>query len=213
MNELRRIGLLGGTFDPIHFGHLRTAWEIYHALNLAEIRLIPCYLPPHRAAPAASAIDRLTMVKTAIATTPHFVADDREICREGLSYTIDTLRSLSRELNGHSLCLIIGTDAFLSFEQWHEWEEIVKLANVVVMHRPGHQESIAPRLKNAFRLVDSAEELSRHSCGALFFQSVTLLGISATAIRAEIKKYGCAPFLLPKDVCDYIAQEKLYCSL
>jgi nicotinate-nucleotide adenylyltransferase len=205
------IGLFGGTFDPIHTGHLRTAWEILQSLELAEIRFIPCYLPPHRHQPAADAIHRLEMVKLATAGISGFSVDDREIRRTGPSYTVDTLRSLTRELPEHSLCLILGTDAFMSFMEWHSWEEIIKLANVVVMHRPGHQDAyVATPLKNAFTIVTDKDQLRASKAGALFFQPVTPLAISGTAIREEIAQYGCAPFLLPNSVSEYIKTHNLY---
>lgn len=206
----KRIGLFGGTFDPIHFGHLRTAWEVYHATQLDEVRFIPCFSPPHRTPPVASPEERFSMVQRAIASVPYFIADDCELRRSGTSYTVDTLRSLSRELPDHSLCLIIGSDAFVHFETWHDWEEIVKLANVIVMERPGHRDSVSRELKQKFRLVEEVNDLHEQASGALFIQTVTLLGISSTRIRDEISRTGYAPFLLPEETQEYITQQKLY---
>lgn len=209
-DTLKAIGLFGGTFDPIHFGHLRTAWEISNALSLKEVRFIPCHTPPHRKAPSACAQDRLAMVSLAIAATPTFTIDEREIRRGGPSYTIDTLRSIRQELPEESLCLIIGSDAFASFMSWHSWEDIIKLANVIVMHRPGHQEPFPAALKNAFEFVHEKEILHQKKAGALFFQPVTSLAISATVVREELANSRSARFLIPKSVETYINAQGLY---
>src|SRR5687768_13270840 len=125
MHLSKAIGILGGTFDPIHLGHLRMAIELYESLNLARVHLIPCYTPVHRAQTVASAEERLAMVKAAIANEPVLYADDREIKSKKPSYTIDTLLSLKEEFPDTPLCLFVGIDAFLGFLSWHRWEEIL----------------------------------------------------------------------------------------
>jgi nicotinate-nucleotide adenylyltransferase len=140
MHQLSQaIGILGGTFDPIHFGHLRTALELCDALNLAQVRLIPCYQPVHRKLPAASPQQRLAMVKEAIAGEPALQVDTCEIDRQGPSYTIDTLQILSKNFPNTPLCMIMGIDALLSFSSWHRWEEILTLSHLIVAHRPQYQ--------------------------------------------------------------------------
>ena len=134
---MRPVGVFGGTFDPIHYGHLRTAFELLQALRLAEVRFIPCSDPPHRGKTYASAAERLRMVALAIDGQEGFVADDRELARGGPSYSIDTLLTLREEFPQRSLGLILGMDAFLGLHTWYRWDEILDVAHIVVAHRPG----------------------------------------------------------------------------
>ncbi len=131
------IGILGGTFDPIHHGHLRCAQELLQDLPLDEVRLVPCRIPPHRDTPQASAEQRLRMLKAALDGAPGLTVDDRELSREGPSYTVDTLHSLRAEFGATPLCLIVGMDAFNGLDRWHRWQELIGLAHIVVAHRPG----------------------------------------------------------------------------
>ena len=134
---MQTIGLLGGTFNPIHFGHLRMAQELAESLNLDEVRFIPSANPPHKHAPLVSAEQRATMVRLAIADNPLFKFDDRELNRTGASFTIDTLVSLRDELGEKtSLVLIMGSDAFIKFDTWHRWQEIIKLCHIALVQRP-----------------------------------------------------------------------------
>ena len=131
------IGIFGGTFDPIHYGHLRTAFELLQALRLTEVRFMPAGNPPHRESPVANAEVRLQMVMAATEGQHGFLVDDREIRREGPSYSVDTLATLRAEHPDRSLCLIVGMDAFLGLPKWYQWREILQLSHVVVAHRPG----------------------------------------------------------------------------
>ena len=131
------IGIFGGTFDPIHYGHLRPAQEAMQKLALAELRFVPAAQPPHRPPPLASAAQRLAMIELAIRDLPGFRADDRELQRGGLSYTVLTLESLRAELGNTPLCLLVGADQFRNFETWHRWQEIPDLVHLVVLNRPG----------------------------------------------------------------------------
>ena len=134
---MRPIGIFGGTFDPIHCGHLRTAFELWQELRLEEVRLLPAGTPPHRDQLYASAELRLQMVRAAVADQSSFIVDDREVRRTGLSYSVDTLTELRREYPERSLCLLLGMDAFLGLPHWHRWRELLDLAHIVVAHRPG----------------------------------------------------------------------------
>src|SRR5262245_20791089 len=134
---MQPIGLFGGTFDPIHHGHLRTAFELWQSLQLAEVRFLPTGSPPHRVEALASSEVRLDMVRAAVAGQPAFVVDDREVRRAGVSYSFDTLAELRAEFPDRSLCLLLGMDAFLGLPNWHRWRELLDLAHVVVAHRPG----------------------------------------------------------------------------
>lgn len=212
------IGVLGGTFDPIHFGHLRPALEIAEILQLRELRLIPGALPPHREQPEAEAPVRLRMVTAAAASESRFVVDDRELRRAGPSYTVDTLTSLRRELGNEAIGLVIGMDAFLHLHTWHQWQRLIELAHFIVMQRPGiyspelYREKMHPEVRG---LVDqrSVTELSRlHTaqCGNIWFQAVTQLDISATKVRALVKEGKSARYLTPDTVLEIIENQHLY---
>ena len=210
--EPRLIGVLGGTFDPIHFGHLRPALEILQALELAEIRFVPCRIPAHRATPSITAEQRLALVRLATVGQPGFVADDRELRRAGPSYMVDTLTSLRAEVGGTPLCLILGTDAFRELPTWWRWRELSELAHIVVMQRPGMAPSFPPPL-DAFvtpRVVCDALALRRQSVGGILFQSVTQLDISATRIRALLARGQSPRYLLPEAVLADIHDRGLY---
>lgn len=208
----RAIGILGGTFDPIHFGHLRTALELYQALELAEVRLIPCYQPVHRKMPIASPEHRLAMVKTAIKGEPALQVDDLEIVRKGPTYTIDTLEILHEKQPNTPLCLIMGIDALLGFPSWHRFEEILKLAHLVVAHRPHYQLPhtgvIADLLK--YRLKHGTSALHDTLAGNIVLHPVTSLEISATDIRKQIAMERNPRYLLPDSVYQYIVQHGVY---
>jgi nicotinate-nucleotide adenylyltransferase len=203
------IGLLGGTFDPIHYGHLRSALEVKEIFGLTEIRLIPSAQPPHRQQPMATALMRLDMLKLAIENQPGFVADDREIRRIGPSYMVDTLQSLRNELPEMPLILFIGTDAFNHLKTWHQWSLLFSFAHIVVMTRPGF---IPQALDDCFieRHTDQLTELVVNPAGKLYFHQVSQLDISATAIRNMIAEHQNPGFLLPDTVIAYIRQHQLY---
>ena len=137
--DARPIGIFGGTFDPIHLGHLRTGFELLQSLQLSELRWIPVGNPGHREPPLAAAALRLEMVRAAVAGQPGFVLDEREVRRSGASYTVDTLEELHAEHPARPLCLVLGMDAFLGLTAWRRWTDILELAHLVVAHRPGWQ--------------------------------------------------------------------------
>ena len=161
---MRPIGIFGGTFDPIHYGHLRTALELQATLDLAVVHFVPCANPPHRAAPMTDGALRLKMVRAAIRDERGFVADDRELVREGPSYTIDTLASFRAEFAAQALCLMVGMDAFLGLPQWHRWRELTTLAHIVVAHRPGWQAPTSGTLGELLRERRTAS--ADGACGA-----------------------------------------------
>ncbi len=200
------IGILGGTFDPIHYGHLRTALDVQQVLDLDEIRLVPLRDPPHRKAPLTTPQQRLGMIHSAVRGISQFRVDERELRRCGKSYTLDTLRSLRRELRGQVLCLLLGEDAFQDFPNWHCPEGILERAHLVVMTRPG----ATPPGHYPDRIVQKPERLFERSAGLILTQAVTSLGISATAIRRMIQRGVSPRFLLPDPVLDYIEAHGLY---
>lgn len=206
------IGILGGTFDPIHFGHLRTALEIYQAFDLAKIKFIPCYQPVHRKLPIATAEQRLAMIHCAISGEAAFSVDECEIQRQGPSYTIDTLEFLHQQAPHTPLCLMMGIDALLGFASWHRWEDILKLAHLIVVHRPRYQ------LPSAGIIADLLKQRLKHSVttvheslgGNIILQPITSLEISATEIRKLIAADHNPRYLLPDAVYDYIKQHGVY---
>ncbi len=203
------IGVYGGTFNPVHYGHLRTALEVKEIFALDEIRLIPCRLPPHREQPDVSAETRLILLQLAIEKLSALIVDRRELDREGPSYMVDTLESLRTELVDCPLLLFIGTDAFAKLNSWHQWRQLFDYAHIVVMTRPGYKPHTLCDFLNS-KLTDQQELLQKQAAGCLFFQKVTQLDISATAIRALLAKGKDPRFLLPDKVIGYINQHKLY---
>ncbi len=208
------IGIYGGSFDPIHYGHLRPALDVYQALPFSEIRFVPCGQPVHRDASLTDAAHRLVMLRMALASQPSFNVDDRELHRKGPSYMVDTLKELREEYGEQALCLIIGFDAFLGLESWHQWQRIPELAHLVVTHRPGwHKSKIEtrPALKQLLEHRQMAgESLAQHPAGGLVFVPVTQLAISSTQIRELIEAGKDPHYLLPDNVFELIKQEKLY---
>jgi nicotinate-nucleotide adenylyltransferase len=196
------IGIFGGTFDPIHFGHLRTAFELLQVLGLAEVRFVPAGEPPHRDAPGCAAEHRLAMVRAAVADQPGFVADDREVRRAGASYTVTTLRELRAELPGRPLCLIVGMDAFLGLPQWHEWRTILDLAHLVVAPRPRWSPPESGTLHDLIveRSARAHADLRATVAGRILIQPVTQLEISSTELRDLIVSGRDPRYLLPDAV-------------
>jgi nicotinate-nucleotide adenylyltransferase len=208
----RLIGVLGGTFDPIHNAHLRCALEMYTSLGLTEVRFVPSAHPPHRGRPVASTEQRLAMLDLAIAGQAGFVIDDREARRPGPSFMVDTLLSLRAEIGSIPLCLLLGMDAFQELHGWHRWQEIPELAHMVVLHRPGASLSLAEALGDFVgrRKLHHVEELAARASGGILFQPVTQLDISASGIRA-LRAAGNSPrYLLPETVMTYIERHGLY---
>jgi nicotinate-nucleotide adenylyltransferase len=211
------IGILGGTFDPIHFGHLRLAEEMLELANLRQIRFIPTGTPPHRAAPKTPALHRSAMVQLAIASQTAFVLDEREVERTEPCYTVDTLRELRVELGeAQPLCLLMGGDAFLQLHTWHEWEQLFELAHIVVGYRPGftleeriHTATSELRQHYQQRLC-SVDALSQQSCGGITELAIPKLEISATDIRRRVAEGRTIRYLLPSAVANYIHQHHLY---
>ncbi len=216
MNDrLRPIALLGGTFDPVHHGHLRLALECLERLEAQQLRLIPAARPPHRATPGGSPEARLAMLQLAVAGQPDFVVDDRELRRRGPSYTVDTLIELRRELGPQvPLLLLLGLDAFLGLPSWHRADELLTLAHLVVVHRPGWplpsgDAPPLPLLREA--APASAAAIAEQPHGRVWHLAVPALEISASAIR-ELCRSGRSPrWLLPDEVGQYIAQHRIYC--
>ncbi len=206
------IGILGGTFDPIHFGHLRTALEIYQQFDLQEIRLIPCQIPVLKKPTDASAEHRLAMLKLAIDQQPGLVVDDRELQRSGPSYTIDTLLSLRAELGDTPLWLILGSDTLATLDQWQRWQELIEHAHLFIEMRPDY---VLPKDGTIAKFLwqhktDDLELLHNAPAGKIYMTHLAQLAIAATTIREQLAKGLNPRYLLPDSVLNYIIQNKLY---
>jgi nicotinate-nucleotide adenylyltransferase len=209
------IGIFGGTFDPIHFGHLRLAEDMADALDLERVLFIPAGQPPHRGTPRTAARHRLEMVRRAIAGNPRFVADAREVQRPQPSYTVDTLTALRAERgNEQALWLLLGADAFLGLPGWHDWRRLFGLANIAVAERPGarlmQSGAIMEPLKSEISQRQAAEGPATGPAGSVLLRATPPLDISATAIRDILARRGSARYLLPDAVLDYIHEHHLY---
>ena len=207
------IGLFGGTFNPIHYGHLRTALELRERLGLSEVRLLPCASPPHRAVPECSAPQRAELVSLAVADVPGLVSDARELSRRGPSYTVDTLAELRAEWGpSQSLVLIIGSDVLPGLDSWHRWRELLTLAHLIVVARPGRglpEGGVVMDRLQQYLTRDSAV-LQHTAAGSVLLQSLRPLAIAATDIRELIAAGRSPRYLLPDAVWQRIQAAGLY---
>jgi nicotinate-nucleotide adenylyltransferase len=219
-SEAGPLGILGGTFDPIHCGHLRLAEEAREALHLAQVQFIPAGQPPHRGAPRSTAADRLEMVRRATAGNPAFAVDAGEVFATGKSYTVLTLERLRAELGPERpLVLILGADAFAGLPGWHRRDAILDLAHLAVASRPGFArhgqrwpDTLPAELQAACsgRIVHDPAALSSAPAGRIIPFDMTPLAISASLVRDLIHAGRSARYLLPDSVLDYIGLHHLY---
>lgn len=206
-------GVLGGTFDPIHTGHLRLAWEAKSRLGLDYVRLVPCHVPTHRESPDSTAKHRLTMAELACVGVPGFEVDNWEIQRNEPSYSVNTVIHIRDQIGDHApLVFIMGMDAFNKFCSWEEWQTILKLAHLWVAHRPGSKmpEPHTTEHKLLQDLTRSPDDLLLSPSGKICVHETTALDISATNLRQQISEGITPRFLLPDPVWAYIQQNKLY---
>jgi nicotinate-nucleotide adenylyltransferase len=206
------IGIFGGTFDPVHYGHLRAALEAMEMLHLQDLRLLPAGTPPHRANTFASADHRLAMLKLALSRYPDLQADDREVRRGGSSFMVDTLSEIRGEVGDAPILMMIGQDAANVLDQWHDWHRLFDLAHLVIMRRPASKHIYSGALFEQVqpRLVKSPGQLQNAPAGLILPLEVTQLAISSTEVRRQINA-GLSPrFLLPDPVIDYIHEHGLY---
>lgn len=211
------MAVFGGTFDPVHYGHLRSAVEVRDALQLQTVKLVPSYQPPHREAPGSSAEQRLDMVRIAARESGFLEVDDREIRRGGKSFMIDTLRSIRRDIGDAApLVLVLGDDAFALLETWHEWRSLLEVAHIAVLARPGSHvdENLSTELANLVsrRLVERPLCLHSKPGGQICILRLTQLDISSTRIREMLGKGESVAYLMPSEVLTYITEHGLYAS-
>ncbi len=209
---MNSIGIFGGTFDPIHNGHLRIALEALEELSLSAVHFIPCGQSPLRSEPAATNDIRLKMVKAAVEAEPRFIMDTREIKRGGPSYTYDTLTTLRDGHKENSICLILGMDSFISLPRWYRWEELIDLAHIVIAHRPGWKAPTEGPLGDFVQehLAESSQDVVTKREGSLFVLPVTQLEISATKLRSSIRLGLDPKFLVPESVRAIIKETECY---
>ncbi len=209
----QRIGILGGTFDPIHFGHLRTALELLETLAMDRMLLIPSGVPPHRQLPAATVRQRLDMIHLALISDSSLQLDARECRKQGTSYSIDTLRELRHRWGEDTaLDFCVGTDAFTSMDTWYCWEELVELCNILVVSRPGWRlpDDLGALEIWRDRFTEDSDTLSQNAAGSVLFLALTPMDVSASGIRRLVSEGRSARYLLPEAVWQYIQQHRLY---
>ncbi len=209
---MKPIGIFGGTFDPIHHGHLRPALELLELLALAEVRIVPCADPPHRGRPMAPAPFRLELARAAVHDQPGLTVDDREMRRPGPSFTLDTLIDFRADWPDRPLCLILGSDAFMGLPRWDRWEQLLDHAHITVAHRPGWDLAPNPELKDVLNRAwtDRVEDLHSAPAGRIFTQQVTQLEIASTTIREILDRDGSVRYLTPDPVVRMIETSPYY---
>ena len=212
----KAIGILGGTFDPIHFGHLKPAQQILKQLDLAEIRLMPSHKPPHKAGTKATSEQRAEMVQLACQDLAGFCVDLRELSRQDPSYTLVTLQSIRQELPDTPICFLMGMDSLLSFKSWYRWAQILTLCHLVVSYRPGWNLNAANKDADIMDLLaahqtDDFKQLHQQNSGLIYLAQIEPLDISSTQIRQNVKAGVDNTGLLPEAVNAYLLAEGLYC--
>lgn len=212
LKPIRAIGILGGTFDPIHLGHLTLATQMQQAFKLAHIRIIPCYRNGDKPPPLASNQQRINMIKRAIAQQNLLQFDDIEIQRPGISYTLATLQALKLQFPCQPLALILGMDTFLSLPQWHKWKEIFTYAHLLLAHRPNYHIP-TPSLSHTLlttKLEPNHDMVHVYPNGKIFLANFSLGDISSAQIRQLCRDGGNPTHLLPDPVHNFIQQNKIY---
>ena len=196
------IGIYGGSFDPVHLGHLKTATSIKNELGIERLFLLPCYEPVHKQSLNYTSEQRLEMLNLAIQDFPELEIDTREILREGSSFMIDTLIELVEEFNNHTICLIIGMDSFINFKTWKQWDEFADLVHMVVLPRSGDQPD--KKSLDTFDLAKDKDHLKSELTGLLYFSNSKLIDISSSDIRDKIANDQDLDQLVPSSVINFL---------
>lgn len=205
-------GIFGGTFDPIHHGHLRLVVELLEQMHFAEIKMLPCGRPALKPSSKAAAAHRLTMLGLALLQQDQITIDDRELKRDTVSFTYDSLAAIRAESGDKPLALIIGNDVIREFDQWHRWQELLSLAHIIIVSRPNYALPTTGRVATwlAEHMTDNKEDLYKKPCGKIMICSIPLLAISASDIRRRIADNLSIRYLVPDAVWEYISNEGIY---
>lgn len=211
-NKAQLIGIFGGSFDPVHNGHLRLIIELLEQLPFSEIRILPCHTPALKTANYAPAEHRLNMLGLATLALNKIILDDRELKRSGVSYTYDSLISIRQEITDKPLALIIGCDAFLEFNKWYRWQDILKLTHLIVVTRPNFTLPSNGIIYDLLEkhLTQDIQDFNITAAGKIMICPIPLLAISATDIRRKIAENLSIRYLVPDNVLEYITNEQLY---
>ncbi len=201
------IGIFGGTFDPVHNGHLLSVLSLASELNFERIHLLPSATPPHRSPTRSSSAHRLKMVELAVEDYPQLIADDRECIRQGKSFTIDTLKSFRQEYPDDLLAFITGMDAYLDIPNWKQWQDYLNHVHICVMRRPGYE--LYSSWGDEY-VAACKDELFKKPNGMIYFAQTELVDISSTQIREKLNAVESLQKDLPIQVLDYIIENKLY---
>lgn len=204
---------MGGTFNPIHNGHLRTAVEVLEKFKFSSIRLLPCFQPVHKNSPSALPFQRLDMVSLAAKSCENISVDPREIERQGPSYSVDSLKEIRAEIGPNEpLVMVLGMDSFLSLSTWHKWQELIQYAHLLVVSRPGWEPDFIAELESFYEnhRAPSADALQCAPSGLIWLETLTPLAVSSSMIRKLTFQQQSIAYLLPESVQQYIEQNKLY---
>lgn len=205
------LGVFGGSFDPIHLGHLNSIWELQQHIALDRVHFIPCAQSPLKSMSYAEPKHRVAMLELATQSQPNWHVDKREIERGGVSYMVDTMQSLHQDYPEHHLVLIVAMDIVSELSQWHEWHRLLDYGHLVIMTRANFSLPDMPHVKELQeRTLIHIDELYKQKSGGVWWQPVTALDISATRIRQQCNKKMPPPYLLPEAVFHYIKQHQLY---
>jgi len=210
---MQSIGILGGTFDPIHYGHIRLALEVYDKLELDELKLIPANIPPHRSTTLASANDRKKMIELAISDQENLSIDLREIENKNISYTVNTLISIRSEFPTDALFLIVGEDVFDTIDSWKDWQSLLNYSHIIVATRPkNYKKNISDELKKwqNKNKIDDIETLKMSSSGYIFYVDTPIVEISSSMIREYYTQQKAIDQYLPSNIITYIKNNNLY---
>lgn len=211
------IGIFGGTFDPVHYGHIKPALFVKQVLNLSQLRFIPNRIPPHRETPWLSVEQRLSLLQSALQDYPDVLVDQRELNRQGSSFMVDTLKSLHDDFPDETLCLIIGMDAFFGITSWYQWTSLFDCCHLVVMTRPGFAQSQLEQQVTmddyrflVEKMTTDVAALTAEKSGWILLQSVPQLDISSTQIRADLQNHVDISQCLPKQVYQQLKRLNLH---
>lgn len=206
------IGILGGTFDPIHLGHLNLVTKIYQVCRLHSVSLLPSYQSPLKKTPLASSQNRLNMARLVADKFPFLSVDEYEIRQPSITYTITTLEYLRKKYGNRPLAFIVGSDLLNDFDKWHRWQEILQLAHLIIVTRPGWEQLLCDKIKvlGANKQIFKPQELQKKVAGSVYNASIEPMAISATAIREMIKNGKDVSSFLTREVWQYISDNRLY---